>query len=66
MKRFLQCPNCHARAKTGFFSGTFRIFECHKCHRLYCYLCHGSHEGKRCPHCHASDYTTVGTCYPAP
>ena len=64
MTRYTHCPNCDARAKTGLDAGTFRIFRCKKCEKLYCYLCHGSNGGKRCPSCDSTEYVTAGTCYP--
>jgi hypothetical protein len=65
MANFDHCPNCHARAKSGALTGgSFRIFECKKCRELYCYLCHGTNGGKRCPSCGSSDYSVAGTCYP--
>jgi hypothetical protein len=61
MSDFIHCPSCHARAYRG---GFFNIFQCKKCGELYCYLCPGTNEGKRCPSCDNRDYSIAGKCCP--
>ena len=61
MSQFTKCPNCRSKANTGKF---FPIFECKKCRKLYCYICDGSAEGKKCPSCGTREYVTAGNCYP--
>lgn len=55
MATYYSCPNCGRTLAKSLLGGSyFPIYECRKCHALYCQDC-GSSNGSRCPDCGASE-----------
>ncbi len=55
MATYNACPNCDRKLTKSLLGGSyFPIYECRKCHKLYCHDC-GSNNGKNCPKCGAGE-----------
>ena len=56
METYEDCPNC---GHTPAYGGTFMVYECDKCHTLYCDECGGD----ACPECKAKERQEAGECH---
>ena len=63
MSDYTSCPRCGHKAENAISSNHFDVFKCGKCGEKYCYKCHGSDGGHRCPECGSHDRTHVGKVY---
>lgn len=60
MAKYNACPNCGRTLTKSLLGGSyFPIYECRKCHKLYCYEC-GSDNGSRCPGCNSKERSNKG------
>ena len=55
------CPGCHStKDDIGDFGAYFEVYECDQCSHQFCFHCHSSNNGHKCPKCGSSDFSTVG------
>ncbi len=62
-----ECPNYHRRASGGLFGGQyFVVYQCGGCKRYYCWQCHNSNGGRKCPHCYSEQRSEHAKVYAEP
>ena len=54
-----KCPNCDT-VPGGFGVSHADLKRCNDCQTEFCHKCPGSNDGRCCPKCRSSSFSTVG------